>query len=453
MEVKIVSRECVKPSSPTPDHLRIYKLSLLDQFMMAVYTFRILFYPMTPDGDLTDIEVISRRSQSLKQSLSKTLTRFYPLAGKIRDNLSIDCDDEGAYYVQARVNCSLSEYLKQPDISLMSKFLPGDFSWDDTGEGIHVAMVQETIFSCGGFVLAVYVSHKIVDGTALVAFLKSWSAMARESYDETVYPSFDAPSFFIQNKSYPKDSGLSAFNSSFIRKGTPGITRFVFDASTIANLKARSKSSIVQTPSRVEAVSAFLTKCVLSVFKARVGIDRPTAVGHNVNMRRRATPQFPEFTIGNFPWATIFTTKETGMPDLVIKLREAISRIDGDFVRKLQGNEGWLNLNQIIKDKKSELSGSEFSDGFNHLEFSSWCNFGLYDLDFGYGKPIWATYAGPDKSKASVYNLIVLIDTRTDRGIEAWVCLDEEEIALLEKDEELLSYASVNPSPLNTVLA
>uniref|UniRef100_A0A2P2M9A6 Uncharacterized protein MANES_05G134700 n=1 Tax=Rhizophora mucronata TaxID=61149 RepID=A0A2P2M9A6_RHIMU len=446
MEIKRISTECVKPSSPTPCHLKKYKLSLLDQFMMPVYTFRILFYPMTPDASAAGTEeIISERSRLLKQSLSETLTLYYPLAGKMDDSLSIDCNDEGAYYVKARANCSLSEFLSQPDLTLLGRFLPSEPSWRESSEGIHVAMVQETIFACGGIVVGAYVTHKFVDGTALVAFLKCWAAIARKSLEEIVPPKLDAPSFFIQNDAYPKDADLMAFNSPFIRKGRPATGRFVFDASAIARLKARA---IQEKPTRVEAVSALLSKCVMSAFKARLGIDRPTIIGHNVNMRRRAVPPFPEQTIGNFPWATLFIAEEKDMSVLVHQLREAISRIDGDFVKNLQGDEGWLKLSAIIKEKSRELASPVFSNGWNHLEFSSWCNFGLYDIDFGWGKPVWATYSGPDASETLVYNIIVLVDTRIGRGIEAWVLLDEEEIDILVRDEELLAYATPNPSPL-----
>ena len=48
----------------------------------------------------------------------------YPLAGKIKDDLCIDCNDEGAYFVDAQVNVCLSEFLSQPDLQLLHKFLP-----------------------------------------------------------------------------------------------------------------------------------------------------------------------------------------------------------------------------------------------------------------------------------------------------------------------------------------
>ena len=46
-------------------------------------------------------------------------------------------------------------------------------------------------------------------------------------------------------------------------------------------------------------------------------------------------------------------------------------------------------------------------------------------------------------------NIIVLMETRNGDGIEAWMTLDEEEMAILERDMELLTYASLDPSPLN----
>ncbi|XP_038717186.1 uncharacterized protein LOC120010459 [Tripterygium wilfordii] len=45
--------------------------------------------------ELAKIKFLSQRSLVLKQSLSETLTRYYPLAGKIKDDRSIDCNDDG----------------------------------------------------------------------------------------------------------------------------------------------------------------------------------------------------------------------------------------------------------------------------------------------------------------------------------------------------------------------
>ncbi|GLT69016.1 hypothetical protein SLA2020_412020 [Shorea laevis] len=97
MEVEIISEECIKPSSPTPANLRTHKLSLLDQTIPPIYTPMILYYPMNQRISHPIVDIVSQRSHLLKQSLSETLTRFYPFAGKIKDNLSVDCNDEGVF--------------------------------------------------------------------------------------------------------------------------------------------------------------------------------------------------------------------------------------------------------------------------------------------------------------------------------------------------------------------
>ncbi|OWM70682.1 hypothetical protein CDL15_Pgr014355 [Punica granatum] len=43
-------------------------------------------------------------------------------------------------------------------------------------------------------------------------------------------------------------------------------------------------------------------------------------------------------------------------------------------------------------------------------------------------------------------NWIFLVDTRSGDGIEAWVTMDEQDMALLQEDPELRAFANVNPS-------
>ena len=78
-KVEIIKRETIKPSSPTPSHLKTYKLSLLDQLTPVVYVNIVFFYPK---NEIT----FEQKSHQLKKSLSKSLTRFYALAGRIINN-------------------------------------------------------------------------------------------------------------------------------------------------------------------------------------------------------------------------------------------------------------------------------------------------------------------------------------------------------------------------------
>lgn len=445
--VEVISKECIKPSSPIPFHLKTHKLSLLDQIVPAIYTPITLFYPREQgSSSIADTDIVSERSSVLKQSLSETLTRFYPFAGTIKDNRTIDCNDAGAHYVVSRIKCSLSDYLKQPDLALLNKFIPGEAGWVDPTAGSPVTLIQENTFQCGGIVIGFLVSHLIADGSALSSFLKHWAATARGFSQENVYPNIDAPFIFPQSDHESvKEASVLSLLMPFFRTEKAVARRFWFDVSAIAEIKAKATSSRVENPSRVEAVSALICKRVMAVFKARSELEKQTLVTHTVNMRRRAVPPFPESTIGNLLWvAAAVITEKVNIADIVSCLREAISKADGEFVKNLQGEGGLMRLCEMMKQNRSKLA---ISNEMDYIGFTSWCNFGLYDVDFGWGKPSWVSVVGFAKPKSLFINSVLLMDT-PEKGIEAWMFLGEDDIVLLEHDEELLSYASVDPSPV-----
>jgi shikimate O-hydroxycinnamoyltransferase len=70
--------------------------------------------------------------------------------------------------------------------------------------------------------------------------------------------------------------------------------------------------------------------------------------------------------------------------------------------------------------------------------FSSWCWFPFYDVDFGMGKPIWVCCPSiPCK------NVVVMMSTKDGDGIEMWINMKEEDMAMFEHDPELLSLATL----------
>lgn len=108
LNVQVISKETIRPSSPTPIHLRSYKLSLLDQFSPQTYIPLILFFSGNGDPN-------ADKSHQLRRSLSETLTHFYPLAGRIQEDDTVNCNDKGVDFLEAQVNGLLLEFLKQPD--------------------------------------------------------------------------------------------------------------------------------------------------------------------------------------------------------------------------------------------------------------------------------------------------------------------------------------------------
>ncbi|CAK9180347.1 unnamed protein product [Ilex paraguariensis] len=442
MEVQIISKESIKPSSPTPNHLRTFKLSLLDQLIPAPYAPIVLFYP-NYDG-ANHLEV-SQRLAVLKQSLSETLTRFYPLAGTIKDDLSIDCCDEGAYYATAQVNCDLSHFLNKPELQLIHKFLPCEANFQGSTAGTRVTNIQVNVFGCGGITIGICISHKIVDGDGLSTFLKGWAGTACGS--EVVYPHIMATSLFPTNDLWLRDSSIVMWGSLF-KMGKCITRRFVFDASAVATLKAKATSSSVPNPTRVEAVSAFIWKYVMAAAKEKSGTKRPSLLTHLVNLRKRMAPTLFENSLGSLIWiasSKCMAKCDVGLQALVDQVRQGISKINGDFVKKLRSNEGSTVMSKSLKD----MGDFGSKEGVDFFGFTSWCNFGFYEADFGWGKPIWVSCTGSGGLGSAVYmNLIVMLETVSGNGIEAWVTLDEQEMEILGSNQELLGLASLDPSPL-----
>ncbi|KAL3603219.1 hypothetical protein D5086_004078 [Populus alba] len=405
MEVQIISKQNVRPSSPTPPHLRNFKLSLLDQLIPVPYAPLLLYYPMNDNSGASNLDV-PKRLGVLQKSLSETLTRFYPLAGKIKDELSIDCNDEGAYYVEAQVNCHLSEFLRQPDLLLVHQFFPCELPPKAV---THVANFQVNVFECGGIAIGICISHRILDGAALSTFLKAWSATARGGKEAIIYPEFVSSSLFPANDLRLRDSAVVMFGSLF-KKGKGVTKRFVFDASSISSLRAQAASLGVECPTRVEVVSSFLWKCFMAASEEWRGSQRrPSLLTHLVNLRRKMEPKLGENSMGNFLWlaaAKCMNKSRVELNDLVGEVRKAISKIDSDFVEQIKGDEGNSPAEQTLK----EIGEFGSKDGVDYLGFSSWCRFGFYDADFGWGKPVWISSFAV--SGSLTMNLIILADTR-----------------------------------------
>ncbi|WJX47042.1 shikimate O-hydroxycinnamoyltransferase [Trifolium repens] len=105
MEMELVSRETIKPSSPTPSHLRIYPLSFLDNIAVRKYIPLLYFYNQTKDNDQ------NFKISQLRKSLSQLLSKYYPFAGRLEDKITIECNDHGVSFLVTKIKNQLSEIL------------------------------------------------------------------------------------------------------------------------------------------------------------------------------------------------------------------------------------------------------------------------------------------------------------------------------------------------------
>jgi len=422
MNVEIISKEIIKPSSPTPHDLRNTKRSFLDQLAPTSYIPIILFY-QPKNGHHVDNQV--QTSSRLKKSLEQTLNRFYPFAGSIKEERSIDCNDEGVEYYEARVACKLSQVLQHFKGEILNQFLP--FEPYESHEIL--LAVQYNIFDCGGVAIGVCVSHRIADGATATTFLGAWSATSRGDHVlEAVCPNFDAANYFPP-KGIPwgvGDMGVSKENIV--------TRRLVFDKSSIAALK--EKASSMKPPTRVEAVSAFIWKSLMAISKSKPAPARVNIAIHAVNIRQRMVPPIPIHSFGNlWYFATAILSphdeldRDSNYGILASKLSNALKEIDGDYVKTLQTDSIPESLTKSVE---------MFSKGeVEFYKFTSWCRFPLYEADFGFGEPTWVC-----SPSMPFKNLVVLMSTRDGHGIEAIVNILEEDAVVFDSNEELLPFVS-----------
>ncbi|KAL5770605.1 hypothetical protein ACOSP7_014759 [Xanthoceras sorbifolium] len=412
IDVEVISREMIKPSTPTSDHLRRYQFSFLDQLSPSVYIPLIYFFNLDQQHSKRYI------FNHLKTSLSKVLTHYYPLAGHVKDNY-VDCNDKGVLFLEAQVSCQLSQMLQEPFPSDLNGFLPDGVS--------NVALaIQVNFFTCGNVAIGARLSHKIADGSSLIAFIKNWAATARGD-DGNFCAEFVAAELFAPLDVDGFDRNISPAEKNVVLK------RFVFSDSAITTLRekyARKTSTENQIyPTRVEALSSFIWSRFQASTQTKIGPKKPLMLVHAVNLRKRMNQPLPDDSFGNFfrPAITI-SSQDTGEDcyNLVNKLRDSISKIDKNYVEKLQDG---ANEYDLMKRMAERFNKGEFIT-FN---YTSLCRYPVYEADFGWGRPVWVAWGGlPYK------NLTVLMDTKSGGGIEAWIHLKEEDLAKFVADQQLL---------------
>ncbi|KAF9610466.1 hypothetical protein IFM89_022430 [Coptis chinensis] len=429
MDVVVISREIIKPSSPTPAHLRSYKLGLLDQYQPPIYVRILLFYSA---NGVVDRHKNAKTTNLLKKSLSETLTVFYPVGGRFNDDQSIDCINDGVEYLEARVTGRIEVVLACPKAEDLNQLLPPyvrPLGFDG------ISSIQVNIFDCGGMAIGMSVPHIIADASSLSTFLNHWAAIARGANEKVSPKRLGFASLFP-----PRDVPWVVKYDAY-KEGNPTIPRFVskrfvFDALKISALKAKySEKSYVECPTRVEAVGALVLRCMM---KAASGLTKSKIINTIINFRRRTNPPQPQNSFGNLVFGIILPPWTTGSePELhclVRQLQEKIRKIDSDYTKQQLADKGLLlchYLNQV-----SEMYSEKYT---NVYTFSSWCRFPFYKADFGWGQPIWASPVN-----LTMKNSLTLMDTKNGDGIEAWVTLDEEDMARLECEQELLAFACAN---------
>ncbi|KAJ1406393.1 Transferase [Sesbania bispinosa] len=445
MEITITSRETIKPSLPTPDDHRFFQLSLFDQLQLVTYLPMVLFYPKK-EGLPEPSHVIAQ----LKKSLSETLTIFYPIAGRRKDHTFITCNDEGALYLEANVNHNMAEFLTPPKLEFLNKLLPCEPNkMHKNREVLPQVLIQVNTFSCGGIAIGTCNLHTLLDGCSGSLFQTTWAAICRGSREEVPNPDFcSASSFFPPVSHLSLHDHVSQNNEDKDIQKKCSTRRFVFDAESINTLRAEAKDDndeSLKSPTRYEALAAFIWKHMTLACKMESGDSTRSAVAiHIVDMRRRMGEPFSRYTIGNILWPVMVFCEtvyaDTDIRYLVSIAREKFGKLSRELFLRVKSDPNILGSNECVDMPQGIETRSPIP-----IVLTSWCGLNFDELDFGWGKPLWAGVRGGDQE--TLPNVAVIMET--DAGMEAWLTMEVQHIAMLEKDMEFLKLALPNPSVPN----
>ncbi|XP_047340353.1 pelargonidin 3-O-(6-caffeoylglucoside) 5-O-(6-O-malonylglucoside) 4'''-malonyltransferase-like [Impatiens glandulifera] len=416
--VEIISKEMIKPSLPTPSHLRTYQISSLDQLVDLSYIRVVFFYNRPLAGETNDV------IQVLKSSLSETLTHYYPLAGKfVEEDALIDCDDSGAEFTTAVIvggeDGEFLDAIENPDMGFLEKLVSKEHNL--TKKEDEILAVQITRFPSGEVTVGVCICHKISDAATLSSFLKLWSAAARilisgeSSFKELIPlgPVFDAP------RIWPSVPGLTRPSFNF-KEQKMIVKKFVFNPSSLTRLKEELSGGDI-VPTRVTSLTALIWHTIMNCSS---GPPTKHILVLPADIRKRMSPPLPSNTLGNI---TKVATVDVVAPPLTVEVRVVLGLIK-EAIGKMDEEYGKKKGLQISK----EIS---FPSKLNMTIIISWCWLPFYEVDLGLGRPIWMT----SLRGRSIFNDILLLDGQNG-GIEALIGLNAETMDKFEKNPTLLSF-------------
>ncbi|XP_076900163.1 pelargonidin 3-O-(6-caffeoylglucoside) 5-O-(6-O-malonylglucoside) 4'''-malonyltransferase-like [Bidens hawaiensis] len=373
--VDIKSTKLIEPSTPTPATLRHHKMGFKDEVVAPINVRLILFYSAVNDGPHSTII-------RLKNSLAQCLSRLHPIAGRYNHQIrAIECNDQGAKFIQAQVQNNI----KLQDV-LDPKLNPE---------------ILNNLLPCGVCDAALSQEESSPDSICRV-FSSSYFLPARGFMD------YDPP--------LPR-TVKHKFENNYQTK------RLSFSEEAISLIRAKINNNI-QSYSKVQVVSAIIWKTLIDVDRAKHGSPRASIFHQPVNIRGKTTPPIPNNACGNLRGFIITECSSAqtlmGLECLADLLHDSIKKTVQELGDLTPENEQLqaLVFNSFVK---SETCDHELVSVF---PFTSWCNFPFYQVDFGFGRPVWvASSAGP-------VSMVTLMDGRGGCGIDVYVNLDAQDMQL-----------------------
>ncbi|RDX87945.1 Omega-hydroxypalmitate O-feruloyl transferase, partial [Mucuna pruriens] len=299
VDVRLGEPTLVRPAEETKKGF--YFLSNLDQ-NVAQQIRTVYFYKSAFRGN-------EDAAQVMKDSLSKVLVHYYPMAGRLAINsqgkLIVDCTQEGVVFVEAEANSVIEDLgdFTNPHLHTLGN-LVYDIPAATNMLQIPPLLIQVTKFKCGGFVLGVNVNHCMVDGLSAMQFMKAWGETARgldlsvsPVVDRTILTARNPPIIEFPHHEFDEIEDVSN-TAKLYEEEEILYSSFCFDPHKLDLLKKKgTEDGAVNKCSTFEALTGFVWRARSEAL--RMHPNQQTKLLFAVDGRSRFVPSIAEGYFGN----------------------------------------------------------------------------------------------------------------------------------------------------------
>lgn len=444
--VKVVETTRITPSSDSPKSAAEFSLQLtfFDTLWFKFHPVERIFFYQLNDVDSTPEYFNSVILPKLKHSLSLTLLHYLPLAGSLQwptnspKPIIIYTPNDGVLVTVAESDSNFSRLVSGNGIREAIEFhslVPQLMVSDNVSP---IIALQITLFPSQGFSIGITSHHAVLDGKSSVMFIKSWAYLCKQgSFENPSLPTELTPFYdrsvikdpigldllyLNQWKDFTSSSSLMIIQN--IRDFPEDLVRATFDLTRENINKLREKVMTVldhkgKLPLHLSSfvvTMAYVSTCLINA-RGGESEQRDVCLGFAADGRSRLDPPVPENYFGNCVSFQIteakamkFVDGKNGFPFAV----ELVSDMVKDLEKKgiLEGAEEFL-----IKEKGKQAIGVAGSP-----------RFGVYGVDFGWGKPKKVEVISIDRSAGGT---ISLAETRDGSGgIEIGLALNKHEMQI-----------------------
>ncbi|PWA52640.1 HXXXD-type acyl-transferase family protein [Artemisia annua] len=398
-EVKILERCHI---SPPPDSIIppiSLPLTFLDIPWLFYPSYQTLFFFQKPSQKTTMATVIIH----LKQSLSITLNRFYPLAGKI--SLPLSPEEPHIVYTKGdsvsvtigETNGSIGYFCGDHAKSVANIYsllpqLPSPSMSRDTHLGgfVPIMGVQITVFGDSGYSVGVTVQHAACDERTFDQFMKCWALVCKSFLKKDCFSGFKSTPWFDRSVILDNDllktvflkqwwNSLSYFKDSHeerdhkMVKSTFALSSL--DINMIKNHILKKCKMINEDPplhlSPYVSACSYIWICLIKVQETLNFEGGPLYLGFNAGGITRLGYDIPSNYFGNciaFGRCEVLESELVGEDGVVYAARSVgkeIKRLDKDV---LGGGDRWIcdwdELNiRVLGSPKVDSYGMDFGWG------------------------------------------------------------------------------------------